>query len=229
MAEALLDGGGLRLLQRQRLCPAPALVVSFVSLISVLSFGGSRPTFAVRRAESPQAVPHSKIKRSARPPGLTAACITFSRPKAKPNSALVEAIDRSQLQASRMGRAVKFALAVGGAVRGLDQNTRRALARPARAAHCRSPTPARPTAAPCPDRPACGATSSLFDALGQIGVGVDSGLGGPGEMLLGHRLAQSGARCAVTQMPAARQFGRDIGNDLAVGPDDKTDQRDYRA
>src|SRR6185437_14225655 len=101
MAEALLDGGSFRLLQRQRL----GRPFGFVSIAhESLSFraGG--------RARKPERRSASRISRSARPPGWTAACITFSRPSAKPNSALVRLSITTQFNSMRCAAAYNLRL-----------------------------------------------------------------------------------------------------------------------
>ena len=166
----------------------------------------------------------SKIRRSARPPGWTAACITFSRPSAKPNSALVRHFNHHEFQFRARARRRTVCACHRRHHPALRSAARAASGCPDARSTLSKPSTRSPERRASPRSPSMRVDQRLFGTrrpdrraalTGALAARANSFFS----------TALSTASCGrVHPHAAARQLGRDIGNDLAIGIGDKTDE-----
>ncbi len=128
MAEALFDGGGLRLLQRQGLSRAPRGAVVRLAHSCPLSGAGVEPARNLSGCplERPKTLKPPRLKNQPfrQSPRFEGCMYHILPPEGQAQFPGIQAIDEHQLQLARAGRAKKLALSVARAVAGLDQHRR---------------------------------------------------------------------------------------------------------
>ena len=160
----------------------------------------------------------SVVQRSAPRPARKAVCITFSPPKAKPNSSDVKTPNRPGGLGGACGPALQhLAPAVGGAVGGLDQPG--GLAGGDRGGDLlEAGDKVARRAAQGPGRPAAAVSAGVSTWSARSGGGGELGLGGAGEQALLAPPSRPPARSAATHMPRPGSLRARSGTTAPSGP-----------